>query len=219
MDVISDVAMKIYATVYLLILITIAFLVQITVNGFTDNFVLVSKELLDSPWTLLTSIFLHGSMQHFASNFIALTFFGFALEGVVGRRRLLQIFLVTGIAASMASSTLYASSLGASGAIFGLIGALTVLRPRMTVYAFSVPMPMVIAAAMWAILDIGGLFYPADVANLAHLAGLAAGLVIGYAIRNDYKEPKRKKAKILTEKELQEWENRHMRLQNEIFSR
>lgn len=203
-------AVKMYATIYLLALISIVFVLQLASDGFTDFFVLEGSSVIYRPWTLVTSVFLHGGVQHFTSNFIALTLFGFALEGVVGKRRLLWVFLVAGIVASIASLFLYASTLGASGAIFGLIGALTVLRPRMTVYAFGVPMPAVAASLFWAMLDIGGLFYPTDVANLGHLGGLAAGLAIGYALRGGYKEPPPKKEKVLTEKELNEWEERYM---------
>ena len=211
MDVISGVSMKIYAIVYLLILIAIAFLVQVMINGFTDSFVLVSKEVLDRPWTLLTSIFLHGSASHLLSNVFALIFFGLAVEGLLGSRKFIGIFLGAGLVASVSSTFLYTATLGASGAIFGIIGSLAFLRPKMAVYAFGIPMPMFAAVIMWAMLDFAGLFYPGNTANLAHLSGLIAGLAAGFMLRKEFREPPRKKEKPLKEKELDEWEDEYMR--------
>lgn len=211
MDVISDASMKIYATVYLLILITIAFLVQVTVNGFTDSFVLVSKDVIEKPWTLLTSIFLHGSLSHLLSNVFALLFFGILLEGLLGARRFVAIYLGAGLLASIFSIFLYEATLGASGAIFGIIGSLAILRPKLAVYAFGIPMPMFAAVIMWAMLDFAGLFYPSNTANLAHISGLIAGLTAGFTLRKEFKESPRKKEKPLKEKELDEWEESYMR--------
>lgn len=149
-------------------------------------------------------------MAHLLSNIFALLFFGFVLENIIGSKRLIVIFIVAGVMASLASTLLYTATLGASGAIFGIIGSLTALKPKMAVYAFGIPMPMAVAAAMWAALDFAGLFYPSDVANLAHLAGLIAGLSMGYVMRKQFKEPRRKKEKILTDRELEVWEDTFM---------
>ena len=81
----------------------------------------------------------------------------------------------------------------------------------MAVYAFGIPLPMVLASFLWALLDLGGLFAPSGTANLAHLIGLAAGSTIGFSFRSKFKEPARKKEKVLTESELNEWEEAYMR--------
>ncbi len=199
-----------YITFYLIAAITAVFILQLSATGLTDSFALVSSEALARPWILLTSVFLHGSVSHLLSNMIALGFFGFVLENITGSRRFMAIFIGTGIISSAASLS-YESSLGASGAIFGVIGALAAIRPRMTVFALGVPMPMFVAAAFWALLDIGGVFYPTNVANLAHLAGMASGLAIGFALRKDFKEARGRKEKALSENEIDEWEDRYMR--------
>ncbi|MBI2075897.1 MAG: rhomboid family intramembrane serine protease [Candidatus Aenigmarchaeota archaeon] len=201
--------MRLNTTLILLAAIIIAFGFQ-TVFGITDNFALVAKDIAARPWILVTSVFLHSGPEHLVSNAFALVLFGLALESIIDGRRFATIFFVSGIAASIGSSLIYPVSLGASGAIFGIIGALTMLRPKMAVYAFGIPLPMVVASLLWALLDLGGLFYPSGTANLAHLVGLAAGLTAGFSLRNTFKEPAGKKEKVLTEKELDDWEESYM---------
>ena len=84
-------------------------------------------------WQLLTSAFTHVEIWHVAMNMFALFIFGPALEGIVGRARFLAIYLVSGLASSVLVLFLAgsgSSTLGASGAIFGLLGALLVLATK-----------------------------------------------------------------------------------------
>jgi len=84
-------------------------------------------------WQLLTSAFTHVEIWHVAMNMFALFIFGPALEGIVGRARFLAIYLLSGVASSVLVLFLAGSSsstLGASGAIFGLLGALLVLATK-----------------------------------------------------------------------------------------
>jgi len=91
-------------------------------------------------WRFLTAVFLHGGVGHILFNGFALLLFGSILERFVGGRRFLIVFFVTGILANLISVNFYSSSLGASGAIFGVIGALVIVRPGLTVWAFGMPM-------------------------------------------------------------------------------
>lgn len=202
--------MRLNITLILLASIVIAFGLQ-TVFSITDIFALVSADVTTRPWILATSIFLHSGPEHLFSNAFVLLLFGLALESIIGSRRFAAVFFIAGISASIGSSIIYPVSLGASGAIFGIVGTLTVLRPKMAVYAFGIPLPMVLASFLWALLDLGGLFAPSGTANLAHLVGLAAGLVVGFSFRSKFKEPARKTEKVLTESELNEWEETYMR--------
>ncbi len=201
---------NLHVTFYLIGAMTAIRIVQALAAGFTDSFVLVSSDAFSRPWILLTSIFLHGSVSHLLSNIVALGFFGFVLENTLGSRKFTAIFVSAGTIASIAS-LYYESSLGASGAIFGIIGALAAIRPRMTAFALGVPMPMFVAAALWALLDFAGVFYPTNVANIAHLAGLGSGIAAGFALRKDFAEGQRRKEKLLTKEELDAWEEEHMR--------
>ncbi|MFH0832831.1 MAG: rhomboid family intramembrane serine protease [Candidatus Aenigmatarchaeota archaeon] len=175
----------------------------------TDDFVLVSADVLLRPWILLTSIFLHGSAEHLLSNIFALALFGSILEKIIGGRKFLIIFFLSGIIAGVGAALFYKSVLGASGAIFGVMGCLAAIRPRMVVWVYGAPMPMVVAAGFWAMIDLLGTFSPTDVAHIAHLFGLAFGIVVGLAIRKNFLEQREKKTRI-SDDEFNSWEKMHM---------
>jgi membrane associated rhomboid family serine protease len=144
------------------------------------------------PWMFVTSIFLHASIDHILFNMIALFFFGTYLERMVGSRLFLLVFFIAGIVGNFGymltapGSTVPA--IGASGAIYGVIGMLAVLTPMTMVYVyFIVPMPMVVFAAVYAVLDFVGLFTPSDIAHGAHIAGLAVGILLALYLRQRYR--------------------------------
>ena len=200
------------ATFILIAACVIAFLLQLALPEFTEIFLLISEKAAAEPWRLISSIFLHGDFLHLGYNMIALFFFGLALESIVGARIFLFLFFLAGIDASFASLFFYERSLGASGAVFGIIGTLAVLRPRMTAFALGVPMPMIAAAAAYLVLDILGVFYPSNIANIAHIAGLFVGAAAGLLLRRKFPEPEKKKQrKAVSENELDEWEDRWMK--------
>jgi membrane associated rhomboid family serine protease len=201
--------MKYYALILLAVCVAV-FLLQLSYEAVTNELVLISSDVLSRPWTLVTSIFLHGGMDHLVYNMFALAMFGLILESVVGSRKFLIIFFVTGIIASIGSAFFYEASLGASGAIMGIIGCLAILRPKMMIY-FWVPMPLIAAAAFWALIDLAGMFYPSNVANAAHLFGLAAGIIIGLKIRGGFSLQSRPRARVVREEDIDRWENEYMK--------
>ena len=189
------------------------FILQILFPQLTNLFVLESSDVFTRPWILITSIFLHGGLSHLLLNGFALALFGSILEQIIGSKRFLFVFFVSGIFASIFSSFFYDSALGASGAIFGVLGTLTVLRPLMTVWVSYMPMPMWVAAIVWALQDIFGIFIPDNIANFAHLGGLFLGLIIGFYLRRKPEKKvktRRKKGDImLTKDEIESWERGH----------
>ncbi len=200
-----------YTSLILVVVCSLIFIIQALSPNFTDEFILSTKSAAAKPWTLVSSIFLHADYSHLFYNMLALAMFGLVLENIVGTRKFLLIFFLSGIFAGFASLAFYESVLGASAAIFGVIGALVVIRPRMIAFALGVPMPMIIAAIAWALLDLAGVFYPSNVANIAHLAGLAFGFAFGLFLRRHFPEQKTKKEKPVSDKELDEWEREYMK--------
>lgn len=191
------------------------FLVQLLSVRFTDAFVLNEHAFVE-PWRFITSVFLHGGLGHLVYNMFALALFGSMLERLVGGKRLLLIFFVTGVGANLISIFFYPSSLGASGAIFGIIGALVIIRPTLVVWAFGLPMPLFIAGILWVAGDvIGAASYltgsPIDnTGNIAHLSGIGLGFVFGLFYRNWSARSQSRERVSIHEGSMREWEDRWM---------
>ncbi|MFB7596317.1 rhomboid family intramembrane serine protease [Streptomyces sp. NPDC056160] len=173
----------------ILIGINLAFyLVQLSVGpSFTERFELVGQAYLpslgslggvaDGQWyRLLTAMFLHGGYLHIAFNMLSLWWVGGPLEAALGRARYLALYFVSGLAGSALCYLVVApnqASVGASGAIFGLFGALAVLMRRL-----RYDMRPVIALLVINLL----LTFRGGIAWQAHIGGLVAGVVAGYAM-------------------------------------
>lgn len=166
----------------------IMFFLQLSLGrGFTDALLLNSDTVFYQPWTLLTSMFLHGSLGHIMINMYILFIFGMLLEQRIGVQRFAVIYFVSGIVAGILSAILYPlllgehlRALGASGAVMGILGVIIILMPNLRVlFFFFIPMPLWIAAIIFAAIDILGIFYPSGIANIAHLAGMGTGLLYG----------------------------------------
>ncbi len=213
-----------WVSVKLAIIISFVFVLQLIYPPLTKIFSEIPSRVLFEPWRIITHIFLHSTtnITHIFYNMFGLILFGTILEKIVGWRRFLTIFFISGVVASIGSvivsfiqGTQNIPSIGASGAIFGIIGALAILRPRMMVYVLYFPMPMIAAAILWALIDVIGLFNPYDfVDNSAHLFGMFFGIVFALAIRHRFGEPffvKKRSADIhISKEEFEEWEEKWM---------
>lgn len=192
----------------------IIFIIQLMLPVFTDLFVL-NQSAFTQPWKFVSAIFLHGSPGHLLYNMFALALFGTLLEQIVGRKKFMLIFFGAGIFANIISINFYGSSLGASGAIYGIIGALMIIRPFLMVWAFGVPMPMILAGIFWALGDFVGIFTPSNVANIAHLAGMALGIFLGIFFRKNPSNYERKNEKIdsiqINENSMRAWEDNYLK--------
>ncbi len=167
------------------------FILQIMFPFIEENFVLYSSRVMEEPWMLITSMFLHGGFSHLFFNMFALGLFGFILEGIIGSKKFITIYIVSGTIAGIGAAIFYPAALGASGAIYGILGTLAVLRPRMRVWVWMVPMPMYIAAIFWALMDLAGMFAPSGTANAAHLFGLGAGVIAGFYLKGRFRLTRR----------------------------
>jgi len=148
--------------------------------------------------TLLTSMFMHGGWMHLLGNMLFLWIFGDNLEQALGRIRYLAFYLVTGVIASLAHviSTFtfgdnpFIPSLGASGAISGVLGGYLLLFPRKQVRVIVMRMlttvPAIVAIGLWFVLQLiqafgvisAGPRASGGVAFMAHVGGFIAGLVL-----------------------------------------
>jgi len=145
--------------------------------------------------TLLSSMFMPGSWLHLGGNMLFLWIFGDNVEHRAGRLLYLVAYLAAGLVGSLAQilsdPTSQIPSLGASGAISGVLGAYLVLFPRNRVTAFVfrflVQIPALAAIGMWiAVQLISSLADPAGaggVAYMAHIGGFAAGVLAGLLFR------------------------------------
>lgn len=202
-----------FYSLWLGFIIIVFFVLQIFINGFTDLFVLNDRANNGEFWRFVTAIFLHGGVSHLVYNLFALVFFGLILESLVGSRKFLWVFFISGIGANVFAVNYYDSSLGASGAIYGIIGALTVLRPLFVVFAFGLPMPMIIASFLWIVGNVLrslGAFGPTNIGAFAHLAGIFIGFIIGIILRRKKSRNNNEKV-VLSEKLMNKWENEFMK--------
>ncbi len=136
-------------------------------------------------WRLLTNVFVHGSLLHIAFNMWCLWNLGQLCESLYGRWTYAAVYLICGLGASLASAAWhpFVPSVGASGAIFGLAGALiTALK----LGEFSVPR----SALSGTLRSLGAFvvynlifgFVLPGVDNTAHIGGLITGLIVGALI-------------------------------------
>ncbi|MBS3110424.1 rhomboid family intramembrane serine protease [Candidatus Woesearchaeota archaeon] len=179
-----------------------AFMLQKISATVTSEFMMNSSEVLYRPWILLTSIFLHGSFVHLAYNMFALALFGLILEKKVGSRNFLWLFFIGGVFANIATLPFYSSSLGASGAVYTILGMLAVLRPKMVIWISYIPMRMWLAAVAWAIGNLIIALAPTNIGAVAHLSGMAFGIIAGFYWRQKRKTRKRNNKKSYPEMQV-----------------
>lgn len=204
-----------YITLWLCGICILIFLVQTIIPGFTEAFML-TENAISQPWQFLTAIFLHANIVHLFYNLFALFLFGLILEGFIGSKKFLWLFIISGILANMMSFYWYPNSLGASGAIMAVIGCLAVLRTGMTVWAFNLPMPMFIAAIVWVSIDLLGIFGLGDpsVGHIAHVSGIFMGVLYGIFLRLKYPQRKIDNSGhkiIIREDAMRRWEDTNLR--------
>ncbi len=137
------------------------------------------------PFQYVTSIFMHAGIGHIFFNMFSLFMFGTILERVWGAKRFLLFYLVCGLFAGLFQQLLspYAPSLGASGAIMGLMAAFGYLFPNTEMMFMFLPFPMKAKYLIPIIVAIdlfGGVYkLPGDnIAHFAHLGGAIMGFLL-----------------------------------------
>jgi membrane associated rhomboid family serine protease len=150
--------------------------------------------------TLLVSMFMHGGWAHLGGNMLFLWIFGDNIEDRLGRLRYLLFYLICGVLASLAhvfatvalahnSSEMLVPSLGASGAISGVLGGYVLLYPRnrvhVIIFRIFTTVPAYVALGLWFLFQfvsglgmLGGGAQEGGVAYAAHVGGFVAGLAL-----------------------------------------
>ena len=186
------------ATMTLLGLILLGFGYEVMIGAWKDPFVLAMNGSIVPPliwdygqyWRLITAMFLHGdgtpqgTLLHLFVNLLSLYNIGRIFELMFGSRRFVVIYFLAGIAASVTSAMhIEGSSVGASGAIFGILGALvsSILRsPRLR--SDKMARSIVNQCVFWMVANIAIGFSIPQIDNAAHIGGLIAGLILGAVV-------------------------------------
>lgn len=145
-----------------------------------------SGETALQAWRWLTSLFLHVSASHLFFNMLGLYFFGRTLEHQIHKQWYLAIYFISGLLGNfvfMLSSG--AQVAGASGAVFGVMGATMFLDPLKKIRLYIIPLPLAFIAVPFVILETFIVaFQPAfadkTVANVSHVAGILAGTCFAF---------------------------------------
>ncbi|MEX0721903.1 MAG: rhomboid family intramembrane serine protease [Balneolaceae bacterium] len=137
------------------------------------------------PWQLVTYMFLHASLGHIFFNLIALWIFGQAIENLWGSKRFLLYYMLTGVGAALIHMWIGGSgapTIGASGAVYGILLAFGMMFPDKYIILLIPPIPI---KAKYFVMIFGAfeLFsgltnYSPGIAHFAHLGGLVVGFIL-----------------------------------------
>lgn len=190
-----------YVTVGLIVLNIFVFLYQFFTGQrgqmFTYKFALIPYDVFHEPdlrvyFTFVSSMFLHGSLWHLLGNMLFLWVFGDNIEDVLGKIKYVIFYVVCGVLAGLIHALAFSNSqtmtLGASGAISGILGAYMLLFPRVKVLTLIpiffiirfIWLPASFFLGIWFIYQLLYAVSPSShgIAFLAHIGGFLTGLVL-----------------------------------------
>ena len=166
-----------------------------------SNFTMVPADIFQGKnlYTLFTSMFLHADIFHIGGNMLFFYIFGDNVEDAFGHFRYLLFYFICGIVADFAhilslttSADLLIPTLGASGAISGVLGAYVVMYPKAKILTlllirliWIVPIPAVVFLGFWFLLQLlyTSLGVGGGVAYWAHIGGFVAGMMLVFVFR------------------------------------
>ena len=179
------------------------FLSQGQLEWFFYSFAMIPSSIVkgEQLYTLFTSMFMHGGFLHIFSNMLYFYIFGNNVEDSMGSGRFIFFYVLCGLCASFTHIFIEPSSqiptLGASGAIAGVLGAYMVMYPRERIDAllgyFYVRVPALIVLASWFVLQF---FYAllslgetgqGGIAFFAHIGGFLSGVILIFVFRKRQK--------------------------------
>ena len=173
---------------HLLIINLIVFLAELVLER-QSNFYITNMLALNSipsgnfhVWQLVTYMFMHAGWDHLFFNMFALWMFGYVLENYWGWKRFLVYYMVCGIGAALVNLLVpgWTITVGASGAVYGILLAFGMMFPNERIYLYFL-MPI---KAKWFVLGYAlielfeGFFTTGNVAHFAHLGGMLFGFLL-----------------------------------------
>ena len=205
------------------VVLFLVFILLVNFNILTwEHIAIKPTNIIDGKylWTFLTSMFMHGGFGHLLINMFVLFSLGGMMERILGRKRYLYFYLISGIFAALLfvllayffgntdlGARIFGSpinlAVGASGAIFAIAGLYVMLLPKAKFMIIFLPffslsaylmIPLVLVLT-WVVSSSVGF----GVGNTAHLGGLIAGLVYGIYLRSKYKNKVKALSKLLVQ--------------------
>jgi membrane associated rhomboid family serine protease len=175
---------------FFVFLISLFFRTQI-INELGFRPIYLSLEMFPNVFTLFTSMFVHSDFLHILGNMFVFFFMGIAFEQRIGPKKFLLIYLITGVCGALTHSLLNIDSaiplIGASGAIFGILGAFAYSYPRDEIVMpvpigimFIMRIKVIYATILFAVFETIIVMFSVEdsTAHFAHLGGLASGVIL-----------------------------------------
>lgn len=172
----------------LLLINLVVFLLQTQApDGLIERYALWPLGAGFQAWQVVSSAFLHGSGFHLAVNLFGIWMFGRHIEQVLGAQRFLRLYAASVLAAAVTQLLAIGfgdpvPTVGASGGLFGLLGAYALLFPRQKIMLLfpPIPLPAPLFVALYAAFELyaGVTGTLSGIAHFAHLGGLAGGLLL-----------------------------------------
>jgi rhomboid protease GluP len=179
-------------TVVILLLIAVMFGCEVLFGAFRNDATLVAMGAIvpgtlerHEYWRLLAAMFLHGGWLHWAVNSWAIYQLGSLYEAMFSSRRFALIYFATGLCASVASAMnlgQHGASVGASGAMFGILGAFIFSIRRSQWRHEPWTRGLTSQLVFWGLVNLAFGASVSFIDNTAHVAGLVSGLILGAVI-------------------------------------
>jgi membrane associated rhomboid family serine protease len=166
----------------------VVFLLQIAFPWLTSLIAITPSQAVEGMyWQFVTYMFAHGSITHLGLNMLALFIFGSVMERILGRKRYITLYLVSGVGSAGFHILLTGISdipmLGASGAVFAVLTAYAFKFPRNIIFIFpGIPLPAALLVVFFAAFEfLSGIFgFEPGIANFGHLGGILIGILMMY---------------------------------------
>jgi rhomboid protease GluP len=175
-------------TMALLVIIAIVFAFEVLTRAYDSDAAMVSMGAIvpglvqrGELWRLIASMFLHGGWLHWLANSWALYQLGTLYEVLFGSKRFTLVYFATGICAGIASSMYnHGPAVGASGAVFGIMGAFIFSIWRSPLYRHQPwSRGLIGQLVFWIVINIAIGYSLPFIDNVAHIGGLVSGLILG----------------------------------------